>query len=141
MFVNKLATMRSFLLFSAIFFAGNLAYGACSSPAANAGNLQMNGTVLYYCDGTNWLGVNGTSTGTSCAGNTGRIEQRSGELHYCNGTNWIKTHNGINHASCVGTTAGYFYYSSTPSGAYYSNLTYYWFCDGAVWRRMGTGAL
>jgi hypothetical protein len=142
---NKFAMLRTFLLFSAIFFTASFAYGACSGPAANAGNLQMIGTVLYYCDGTNWLGVNGTSTGVSCTGNTGRIENRSGELQYCNGTNWIATANAIDHADCEPTyPAGYFYYSTTNSGAYYSNLTFYWFCDGGTprkWRRMGTGVL
>ena len=129
------------LLLASIFLSWNFAH-ACTGPAGTAGNLQMVSTTLKYCDGTNWLDVNGTSTGVSCTGNTGRIENRSGELQYCNGTNWIATANAIDHGSCSGQGAGYFYYSSTPSGAYYSNLTFYWFCDGGTqWRRMGTGVL
>lgn len=118
----------------------NFSHGACATPTGSAGQLQYISGTLKFCDiADTWRDVNGTSTGVSCAGETGKITYRTGQIQYCNGTNWIQTSNTIDHGSCVGTTAGYYYYSSTGSGVYYSNLTYYWYCNGSNWRRMGTG--
>jgi hypothetical protein len=101
-------------------------WAACSSPAANAGNIQWisASSKVMWCDGSNWIDpANGT--GASCSGTpAGTINYSSGEHRFCNGTNWISM-KGPSAGSCSGTTAGTMTYNSGSNKVR--------FCDGSNW--------
>ena len=107
---------------------GTTAEAACASPVGNAGQLQWISPNVKYCNGTTWVTLNNTATATSCTV-AGEIKYISGEIMYCNGSVWVKTAPATNHGACTTTTPGYFYYDTGG--------TYYWFCNGSNWRRMG----
>lgn len=119
------------------------AFANCVSPAAVDGQILYIHPLLKYCEGTTWRDFNNTNSGVACS-QQGRIEYISGDLRYCDGTTWRWTANAINHGNGGGTchagVTGRFYYASTGSGAYYGNQRFYWYCNGANWRRMGSGA-
>lgn len=121
---------KTFLMGVLFTFAGSLAFADCASPVGYAGQLMwMSSTVnMKFCNGTSWITLNGTSTGTACT-EAGKVEYRSSQIVYCNGTNWLQTAPLTNYGACAVGIAGQFYYSNTDN--------YYWFCNGSNWRRMG----
>lgn len=106
------------------------AFADCTSPAATAGALQWVTAFsqVRFCNGTSWVALNNTTTATGCSV-TGAVQYVSGEIMWCNGSVWVKSAPSTDHGACAAAQAGYFYYSGSD--------TYYWFCNGANWRRMG----
>ncbi len=106
------------------------AQAACTSPAGSSGQLQWipAATAVKYCNGTTWVTMDNTATATACSP-AGKIQYTSSEIMFCNGSVWVKTAPATNHGACAVAIAGKFYYDSTG--------TFYWFCNGTNWRRMG----
>lgn len=107
-----------------------IAKADCASPVGVAGQLQWiaASSAVKYCNGSSWVTMNNTATATACS-SAGQIQYVSSEIMFCNGSVWVKTAPTTNHGTCTAATAGKFYYDTGG--------TYYWFCNGANWRRMG----
>lgn len=131
------ATRSFFLGFGAgvlILLSGSFARAACASPTGVDGQLLYNAGVLQYCASTVWRTVIDTDLGTACSP-AGTIKFVSSEIVYCSsGLTWQRTAPlndpwGGTWGACTAGQAGYFYYDSVG--------TYYWFCTGSHWSRMG----
>lgn len=103
---------------------------ACSSPSGTAGQLQYVSGFgqVRYCNGTSWIALDNTATATGCS-TLGAVSFVSGEIMWCNGSVWVKSAPTTNYGACAGSDSGKFYYDTGG--------TYYWFCNGSNWRRMG----
>lgn len=81
------------------------------SPTATACSVQGEVTYrtdeLQFCNGTNWIGASGTTTGTSCAGTA------SGTMTYDVGADYIKWCDGTTWKTTRSANKGFFVYSGS----------------------------
>ena len=124
------ALLRALTTLLILIGMARFAQAACASPVGNAGQLTWiaASSAVKYCNGSTWVTMNNTATATACSP-AGKIQYVSSEIMFCNGSVWVKTAPLTNHGTCTAALAGKFYYDSGG--------TYYWFCNGANWRRMG----
>lgn len=127
---NVRTALRNITILLMVIGVVHIAKADCTSPTGVAGQMQWiaASSAVKYCNGTTWVTMNNTATATACS-SAGAIQYVSSEIMFCNGSVWVKTAPATDHGTCLATAAGKFYYD--PTG------TYYWFCNGANWRRMG----
>lgn len=100
----------------AILLVAQVADGACSSPSGGAGQLQLDGGIMKWCNGSAWQNATGPSLG-SCSGVTaGTISFQSGTLSYCNGTTRYSMHGS---GSLAGTCSPVNSYQYEPGNSRY----------------------
>lgn len=121
--------MKIFFALVLTLFYSAKAFAACTSPAGVAGQMQYISGVsqVQFCNGTSWQAMNNTTTATACTP-AGKIQYVSSEVMWCNGSVWVKTAPSTDYGACAAGIAGKFYYDGG---------SWYWFCNGANWRRMG----
>lgn len=119
------------LVFSLAF--SSLAFADCTSPSAVEGQMTLVSNEMKYCDGTAWVTMNNQNTGSGCSGSVGTVRYNGGNIQYCNGSTntWWRTAPTTNFGTCAASDAGRFYYNT--------GVNYYWFCNGANWRKMVNG--
>lgn len=122
--------LRSLILGMGIYLVSAQASAACASPTGAAGEMKLISDVMYYCASTAWRATANVNTGTACS-SPGTIQNRSNVLYWCKASpaTWHTTAPATLHGSCAAGQAGYFYYDSSN--------TYYWFCTGSAWHRLG----
>lgn len=122
--------MKILLIFYFSVQLSGIAYGACSSPAGEAGQMQwLTATSeMAFCNDTNWNTLNMTTTATACT-TTGDLRYTSSSMHYCNGSVLVNTDKGSIGTTCTAGDLGTFTYDSSISRMKW--------CDGSLWRFMG----
>ncbi len=137
--------MKNILALTFLTLLASQSWAACTSPAAQAGEVIFNTTTktMQYCNGTNWVNTGksepaATQTGcTSPAAVAGTVHYNSttGVVQFCNGENWMNTacasDRTLGGPGCTGRPAGTIQYNST-----HNELQY---CDSTNWVAMGWG--
>lgn len=104
-----------FILFAMTLVVANFAYAA--------GETRYSGGNYQFYNGSSWLNMVKTNTGSACSP-AGAVRYSSSRIEFCDGSTWNSTDGGTNLGGC----------SVAGSTRYASSIMQ--FCNGSQWRPM-----